>query len=326
MSIKRNKIQIKYLRRNQGMSTFELLAIGFILPILALVCVNIAVLVFAAGINDSACKDAARAAAQRATKEDALDAATAIVGQYSAGGLLGKPQIVPEAFEFDIQADDEGNPVFGGTAKFPGGPHVTVGTKSEVRLPAPLVFNGAALVDHLEFSAQYTFPILNPSQDDDDEEITVSNGPDNAANAASAREDQLAQEAEDAEEQAMLSAEAAEKANADAAAANATAATLDAASATAAANAAANPTNSGLQSAAASAAAQARAADAAAAKAQDAAAKADAKAQNDANIASAKEAALQAAADAIEQAYSDQPTETTGAPADESRGDVDAGS
>lgn len=321
----RKELQFKYLRGRQGMSLLELVAVGFMVPILALICVNLAVLVFAAGINDSACKDAARAAAQRANAEDALDAATAIIGQYSAGGLLGKPEVVKEAFVFDIQPDADGQPQFGGTAALPGGPFVTIGTRSEVKLPAPLVFNGAQLVDHLVFSAQYTFPILNPSQDDDDSEITVSNGPDAAANAASAREDQLAQELELAEEQAMISADAAEKAEAAAASAETTAATLDAASAAAAANAASNPSNSALQSAAASAAAQARTADAAAAKAKTAADQADAQAKADADLVASKQAALDAAADAIEQAYGDEPTETTSPPADESMGDQDAG-
>lgn len=312
-------------RSTTGSSLLELAAVVAFMPLATLICVNLGVVVFAAGINDSACKDAARAAGQRANLQDALDAADAIVGRYSAGGIFGKPQVVKDACTFELQPDQEGNPQIGGTPGLPGGPYVTIATKSVVQLPAPLVFNGVSLTDKMTIGATYTFPILNPGRINDDDEITVGNGPDNDANAASAEEERLALVAEAASEKAAIASAIAENASAAAASAASTAATLDAQSLSAAAAAAAAPANSDLAAAAKAAAAAAAAADAASSAAAAEADKANAAAAAAAEAEKIADQNLDAASLAIETAYGASPEEIKAPVQSAASGDINAG-
>ena len=137
----------------------ELAAMGFIIPGIALMCLNIGILVFAAWMNDAACRDATRAAAQQSNPENAKAAAILAAKQFGADtNIIGHPVVLLGADEFKYQtfADPEGKP---DSAR---GPRVTVSTALNSKLPCPIIFNGIGFTDVIVFKQAYTYPILNP--------------------------------------------------------------------------------------------------------------------------------------------------------------------
>lgn len=150
--------------RKQGASSFvELGAMGFIIPVMAVICVNIGVLVFAAWMNDSACRDACRAAAQQSNEENAKAAAILATKQFAAdSSIIGHPIVLEDAqyFKFQTFPDADGRP------QNALGPRVTVSTSLNTRLPCPIIFNGTKFTDLIVFRQSYTYPLLNPDYKD----------------------------------------------------------------------------------------------------------------------------------------------------------------
>lgn len=151
-------------RNTKGSSLLELSAMGFVVIIVAIMSVNIGMLVFAAWLNDSACRDACRAAAQQESEGDAKAAAVIACNRYatSSGGIVGDPKVMLEApcFEFQRWLDDNGKP------QLEKGPFVRVSTSLKARLPVPVIFNGVGFTDLLSFNQSYTFPLLQPASND----------------------------------------------------------------------------------------------------------------------------------------------------------------
>lgn len=189
----------KQKRSACGASLIELAAVAALLPLVALVGVNLGVLVFAAGVNDAACKDAARAAGQRSNPEDAIAAARAVVARYSSG-FFGKPEVISS--DYQIYANEDGEAQIDSTH----GPNVTVRVKSVVDVPAPIIFNGAKFTSRVIFDRSYSFPILNPSRPQNDTDFfeTNPNQADNAANKIGKEISKSQKKLETLEEKAAL--------------------------------------------------------------------------------------------------------------------------
>lgn len=152
-------------RRNKsGTALLELVGISFIVIVMALISVNVGVLVFAAWLNDSACRDACRAAAQQGNSQDAQAAAVIACKQFAtaSGGVVGDPKVDFSAsrFEYEIFPDDNGKP------QMDKGPYVKVSTTLNSKLPAPVIISNVGFTDLLVFNQTYTFPLLEPDTED----------------------------------------------------------------------------------------------------------------------------------------------------------------
>ena len=192
-------------RNAKGSALIELGAIAFVLPLITIICVNVGVMVFAAWLNDSACRDAARAAAQRDNASDAYKVANLIVKERSAntGGLIsslillgqdpGAGAATGKFFKYELFPDPAT-----GEALIEKGPFVKVSTQLQASLPAPIVFNGAKFTNVLSFRQSYIFPIVNPTApdsddkgDDSDEIVTTGDDPDDKKAKDDALEEEL---------------------------------------------------------------------------------------------------------------------------------------
>lgn len=141
----------KCARNNKGSVAFEL-AIGATITIcIVAFALNICFAMISYGINDHACRDAARAAAQGANFTEANKAARAIVKTYNSNNGLTAPITVVSVSYVDF---------FGNT---PVGlsPFVTVTTRTEATMPAPIEFMGKQIFGRtIPVQKQYTFPIV----------------------------------------------------------------------------------------------------------------------------------------------------------------------
>ncbi len=137
-----------------GSAIIELSIIASLLVVITLLCANVGIIALASTINDSACRDAARAAAQASSSSTALKLAqAAIKAHYADGYFVTQPTINTSAF---VYQDYAGNPPPATS------PYVQVTTSSNVRIPAPIVFFGAKFGSggSLTFTRTYTFPIV----------------------------------------------------------------------------------------------------------------------------------------------------------------------
>ena len=195
------------VRSQRGSSIIELGAIAFIMPLVMLICVNVGVMVFAAYLNDSACRDAARAAASRSNASDAYQVANIVVKNHSAtcGGLISslvllgsEPAPVGSATSSFFEFNNFENPVTG-ESQIDEAPYVKVTTQLLASLPAPIVFNGSSFTNQVSFRQSYTFPILNRGSSDEesdgsdiDEEFSLDDPDDRAAKDAANLEEEQA--------------------------------------------------------------------------------------------------------------------------------------
>ena len=113
-------------------------------------------------VNDRACRDACRAAAQQTNAQDAKTAAQAILKSHKTDGVfLTQPTLKDGANQF-IYQDFGGDPLA-------GNPTVTVTTEIECHTPVPLTFIGNTFAhdgvtfssEKMKFQKRYTFPIIS---------------------------------------------------------------------------------------------------------------------------------------------------------------------
>jgi hypothetical protein len=118
--------------------------------ILAVFTADISLIIFAVSVNDKACRDVVRAAAQQATAAKAMLFAQASVKNHATDGIFVSP-IVLTVLNYN---DYGGNPPAGAT------PFVQATTTVKVTTPAPLYFFGATFTNKFQFSQTYTSPII----------------------------------------------------------------------------------------------------------------------------------------------------------------------
>ena len=180
-------------RQEKGTALIELVMISFVVPLVALICVNIGVLAFAAWTNDTACKDAARAAAQQTNAKDAFAAAAITLQNYSntASGIIGAPkllgvrpavsQVGTGLFQYNIFPDPET-----GAPQIRKGPYVRISTEMKTTLPAPIAFNGVNFTNQVKFSTSYIYPVIAPEPEDNNEPDIDTFDPDDSTALADA--------------------------------------------------------------------------------------------------------------------------------------------
>ena len=144
------KISYRKLRGQSAMSFAEVAASSFLVIIMAALALDISLLIFAFSVNDKACIDVVRVAAQQTTASQAMIFASASIKNHKTDGVF----ISPIALTLLNYHDYGGTPPVGET------PYVQVTTSVTVKMPVPLYFFGASWTNDMHYSQTYTSPII----------------------------------------------------------------------------------------------------------------------------------------------------------------------
>lgn len=145
------------LRTKKGGAILELSIIAVLLVVIALFCVDVLILALGSGLNERACRDAARMAAQATNYADSLILAQTAVKCYRGDGyFVTNPSVDTSDFVYND---------FGGSPPPDTSPFVRVSTSSQVRIPAPIFVYGLNFGNgSMSFKKTYTFPIITTAQ------------------------------------------------------------------------------------------------------------------------------------------------------------------
>ncbi len=138
----------------RGHSIIELAMLSVLFAVFAVFALDIGFVLMGSQMNDAACRDAARSAAQGSDYLTSLNLArAALIGHRPDGYFVTQPTLVTSSFVYED---------FGGSPPPDTSPYVTVTTTTNVRIPAPVFFAGASFGTNgtLAFSKTYTFPIV----------------------------------------------------------------------------------------------------------------------------------------------------------------------
>lgn len=137
-------------RSAKGTLAIELAATSVFLLGFTLISVDIGMLLFGASINDRACRDACRAAAQARNATQATLQANAVLARHRTSGFVTAPTLQSLTFND-----------FGGNPPANQSPFVTVVTTCTSTLPfAPPQLLGNLVNNSLTYRQSYTFPIV----------------------------------------------------------------------------------------------------------------------------------------------------------------------
>ena len=146
--------RIARIARIKGSAILELAIIGVMFSVMTIFCLNILVLAIGSGVNERACRDAARMAGQASNYSDSLLLAqTAVKGYQGDGYFVSSPVVVSSEFVYND---------FGGSPPANTSPYVKVTTSCQIRLPAPIFIYGLNFGNNtnMTFKKTYTFPIV----------------------------------------------------------------------------------------------------------------------------------------------------------------------
>ncbi|CAN5180187.1 hypothetical protein BH10CYA1_BH10CYA1_61050 [soil metagenome] len=124
-------------RKTKGVGLVETIVMAIVLIPVTLFFLDLIVLVLANSINDNACKNAARVAANQRTFDNAINASEKVVAAYSKNSIIRSLKILTIDY-------DEAN-------------HTNVAVKTEMRVHMPIPFPGYS---DFTFRAQDVEPIL----------------------------------------------------------------------------------------------------------------------------------------------------------------------
>ncbi len=148
LSVRKNR------RSCRAHNLIELGAIAVLLVVVAVFCADISVLLIGLSLNERACRDAARAAAQGDSYTASLKLAQAAAAAHAGDGyFVTSPTVDVASF---IYQDYAGNP------PPMGSPYVQVATANIVRVPAPVLFFNVRVGTGglMTFRTSYVFPIV----------------------------------------------------------------------------------------------------------------------------------------------------------------------
>jgi hypothetical protein len=154
-SHRRNYICCNRSRDRQGMQLIEVACSAVALAVMTIFCIDACVVLLGFMFNDSACRDAARAASQSSSAAAALLIAQTTVAAHKGDGYFWS---TPQVASSDVVYQD-----YGGNITTTNVPYVTVTSRCTIRMPAPLLFLGSNLKPDGTFQSAscYTFPITN---------------------------------------------------------------------------------------------------------------------------------------------------------------------
>ncbi len=159
-------------RRSRGVITIEFAIGSMLMIIITALAIDITLMMLAYEVNDRACRNACRAAAQQSTSGAAINAANAILNNTGVDGVfLKKPQLVSGTAAND--GDNYAFEDFGGqpVPAQENSPFVRITTDMDVKIPFTLFFFGNAFGDvdgdgqhstgdKWTFRKSYVFPIV----------------------------------------------------------------------------------------------------------------------------------------------------------------------
>lgn len=142
----------RQVRNEKGSVLAEISVACLIVVFVALFAMDIGIAMVSYGLNDRACRDAARAAAQGASRSEATALANRIVLSFAGpGNLITAPRVLGVDYQ-----DFGGNAPPAGQTAF-----VTVTTQSTARPISPLnIFGSKTVGDSFPLRKTYTFPIV----------------------------------------------------------------------------------------------------------------------------------------------------------------------
>jgi len=152
-----SKFKNRFTRRHRGVACLEIGIAAFLMIVLATFGLDLSLIIFGMDLNDSACRDAARAAAQQNTQAKALQAAQSQMSVHVTDGYwISKPILKSTSAPDFVYSDFLGHPPANVS------PYVTVTTLVSIRCPAPILFFGASFIKSgvIQFARRYTFPIV----------------------------------------------------------------------------------------------------------------------------------------------------------------------
>lgn len=128
--------------------------LGVLFVVMSVLCLDMGYVIMGSQVNDRACRDAARAAAEADNYATALKLAQAAVAPHKGDGyFVSSPTVDASAFTYED---------FGGDPPPNTSPFVSVTTNCDIRIPAPIFFLGAnfGATGTMNFSKTYVFPIV----------------------------------------------------------------------------------------------------------------------------------------------------------------------
>lgn len=141
----------------QGGAILEFAIISVLLVLISLFCLDVLTLALGSGLNERACRDAARMAAQATNYADSLVLAQTATKAYKGDGyFIGSPTVDTASFVYND---------YGGSPPTDTSPYVQVTTVCQVRIPAPIFVYGLNFSGgNMSFQKVYTFPIITTAQ------------------------------------------------------------------------------------------------------------------------------------------------------------------
>jgi Flp pilus assembly protein TadG len=145
------------LRAATGSGFLELAVALIFMTAMLLFALDICMVLIAFGVNDRACRDAARAAAQGRNTGEALKLAKAALRQHAtSSALIEKPRLVENQFAYVTSPPPKGKP---------SEPFVSVTTVTNTRVPAPIFLVGQNFGGgRIAIARRYIYPIVKLSQ------------------------------------------------------------------------------------------------------------------------------------------------------------------
>lgn len=141
-------------REARGSSIIELGMLSVLFAVIAVFCVDVCFMLVASQVNERACRDAARAAAQADNYLSSLQLAQAAVASHKANNMyVSDPSVDASLFVYQD---------FGGNNPASVSPFVSVTTTTNIQVPAPVFFMGMNMGPNgvMQFTKTYTFPIV----------------------------------------------------------------------------------------------------------------------------------------------------------------------
>lgn len=145
-------------RRRRAQVFLELPMVACMMIAFAAIACNVSVVSMAAELNDRACRDACRSAAEGDDADTAYQLAlAALAGHGYESPFFGKPELVAGLFYYE---DYQGN------APVNQSPYVSVTTRMTLAPPSPIVFMGTTLgsFENIVAERTYRFPIVKLAQ------------------------------------------------------------------------------------------------------------------------------------------------------------------
>jgi Flp pilus assembly protein TadG len=141
----------KISRKESGFGHIEIAITACLMIALAAYGLDLTLIMFGMSLNDSACRDAARAAAQQSTVTQATQAAQSQMQIHYVGtNWISQPVISSTVYN-----DYSGNPPANTS------PYVAITTTTTIKCPVPIIFLGnKSQGSTIQFSRTYTFPIV----------------------------------------------------------------------------------------------------------------------------------------------------------------------